>query len=320
MGVSLGRISDLAIETIYRLIHHRPAAAAHDAAHAGMTASASSVVAPLHPHKKHATATMTGRLRLWLHDNLNAKARAFRRLVAAAHAGDADSQYRLGRIYLSGQGAPRYPLVAARWLAAAAAQDHIKACHVLSLIYSTGVKTDAALPDTDANGQQGLGGMLGSGRVVSLYPQGFDIMPDPECAFDYAKAAAQRGFAAAQGNLGLMYLRGIGCPQDYRRAARWARFAAVQHDAKGALALGTLNEHGLGIPVNLAEAARWYSVASDQGNDTASTALGLLLLDGRGVTQDIKMAQQLLAGPAARGDDIAKQGLARSRSRRRYTG
>jgi TPR repeat protein len=232
-----------------------------------------------------------------------------RHLVWAARSGCADAQFRLGQAYLTGRGAPNYPTVAVRWLGLAAMQGHAQACHTLSLVYLSGAKAGAPAAIWASEAQQ----RGTSANVTLLYPEGFDIAPDPAKAFRLAEAAAMQGFACAQANLGMLYLRGIGCVQDFSEAERWCRFAALQQDAGGALGLGILYEHGLGMQADPVEAARWYRIAADQGNDAAATALGLLTLDGRGVHQDLAKAQRLLAGPAMRGNDFARKGLAKLR-------
>ncbi|QCI68803.1 tetratricopeptide repeat protein [Phreatobacter stygius] len=50
---------------------------------------------------------------------------------AASTFGDADGQFRLGRLFLEGQGTPRDPRQAARWLSLAAGKSHYKAQAVL---------------------------------------------------------------------------------------------------------------------------------------------------------------------------------------------
>lgn len=240
---------------------------------------------------------------------LRRKSVSFRQLVRAARAGCADAQFRLGQAYLTGQGAPNYPIMAVKWLRLAALQGHAEACHSLSLIYLNGARANAPSVTWAAEARnKGT-----ADNVMLLYPDGFDVQPNPEKAFGLARAAAQQGLARAQANVGMLYMRGIGCAQDFAAAERWCRYAALQNDPGGALGLGILYEHGLGVASDLAEAARWYRIAADLGNDAAATALGLLFLDGRGVTQDVHKAQRLLLGPAARGNPFARKGLARLR-------
>ena len=73
-------------------------------------------------------------------------------------------------------------------------------------------------------------------------------------ASDYATAhkefmaLAERGMAAAQSYLGLMYSRGQGVPQDNPTAAYWYRMAADQGLAVAQHNLGILYKKGDGVP------------------------------------------------------------------------
>lgn len=255
---------------------------------------------------------ITPRLRATLDrlaERLRRRPRRLRDLVCDARRGEAESQYRLGQAYLTGHGAPNHPTVAVKWLTLAARQGHPDACHSLSLVYLSGARAHAPAASWASQSRE----RGAAANLALLYPEGFDVQADPDSAFAWSQAAAQRGLACAQANLGMLYLRGIGCAQDFDEAVRWCRFAAHQQDAGGALGLGILYENGLGVTADMAEAARWYGIAADQGNDAASTALGLLLLDGRGVTRDLPSAQRLLVGPATRGNPFAKKGLAKLR-------
>ena len=80
---------------------------------------------------------------------------------------------------------------------------------------------------------------------------------------------ADRGDAAAQVSLGLMYANGQGVPQDYVTAAGWYRKAAEQGDATAQLSLGAMYADGRGVPQNNAAAAGWFRKAADQGDATA---------------------------------------------------
>src|SRR5690242_4574215 len=80
-----------------------------------------------------------------------------------------------------------------------------------------------------------------------------------------ARIEAERGDAAAQFNLGVMYAQGLGMPQDVAQAALWFRRAADQGHAAAQSNLGVLYALGRGVPQDDAEAAKWYRKAADQG-------------------------------------------------------
>jgi len=103
---------------------------------------------------------------------------------------------------------------------------------------------------------------------------------------DYAKALrlirplANDGDAAAQYNLGLMYVVGRGAQQDYAAAAVWFQKAAQQGYALAQSNLGVLYRDGRGVPQDNAKAA-------DQGDAVTQFLLGNQYAHGIGVWQDL---------------------------------
>lgn len=73
-------------------------------------------------------------------------------------------------------------------------------------------------------------------------------------------AAAQRGHAEAQCNLGYMY------------------------------------SHGKGLPVDEQLAFKWYEAAAENGSARAQNNLGVIYKEGRGATQDYEQAVKQLNG------------------------
>ncbi len=73
---------------------------------------------------------------------------------------------------------------------------------------------------------------------------------------------AERGSAAAQSYLGLMFETGRGVPQNYAEAAMWYRRAAEQGDSPAQYSLGLLYDRGQGVPRDIVEAAKWLNLAT----------------------------------------------------------
>lgn len=86
-----------------------------------------------------------------------------------------------------------------------------------------------------------------------------------ETDFAQIKQDAQRGNAAAQYNLGVMYNQGLGVRQDYTLARQWYEKAASQGHAKAQVNLGMMYEGGLGVRQDLGAAKEWYGKACDGG-------------------------------------------------------
>ena len=87
-------------------------------------------------------------------------------------------------------------------------------------------------------------------------------------AGDYATALrlftplAERGEAASENMLGVLYEGGLGVPQDYAEAVKWFRFSSDQGDPAAQNNLGGMYEDGEGVPRNYGAAYFWYSLAA----------------------------------------------------------
>jgi TPR repeat protein len=109
-----------------------------------------------------------------------------------AEQGDADAQYRLGRMYINGQGVTQNYKTAAKWFRLAAKQGIVEAQSNLGLSYDIG--------------------------------QG--VIQDYKAAFKWYTLAAKQGNAYAQLHLGKKYYEGRGVIEDYTRAHMWSNIAA----------------------------------------------------------------------------------------------
>ena len=107
--------------------------------------------------------------------------------------------------------------------------------------------------------------VIGFSGVVS----GQDTLVD----FEETKRLAERGFAASQTLLGVMYYLGEGVPENKAEAARWYRLAAEQGDVNAQYELGTMYLNGEGVPENDAEAVKGYRLAAEQGDASAQSNL-----------------------------------------------
>ena len=104
---------------------------------------------------------------------------------------------------------------------------------------------------------------------------------------------AERGDAAAQYNLGLMYDNGQGVAQDYKAAVKWYTAAAEQGLAKAQSNLGVMYDNGQGVAQDYKAAMKWYTAAAEQGNANAQSNLGVMYEYGIGVIQSFVKAHAL---------------------------
>jgi TPR repeat protein len=89
---------------------------------------------------------------------------------------------------------------------------------------------------------------------------------------DYVGAAkewrplAEDGSAAAQLNIGLLYLDGHGVPLDYGEAAMWLRRSAEQDNTEAQHELGALYGSGKGVKRDYVQAYKWMNICAAKGN------------------------------------------------------
>jgi TPR repeat protein/SpoVK/Ycf46/Vps4 family AAA+-type ATPase len=122
----------------------------------------------------------------------------------------------------------------------------------------------------------------------------------------WSRQAADKGNAAAQGAIGLLYKNGLGVPQDHAEAMRWYRKAADQGNAVAQMSVGLLYQNGWGVPQDYAQAVGWYRKAADQGHASAQRLLGAMHQFGLGVPQDNNEAMRWYRKAADQGDAPAQ--------------
>jgi hypothetical protein len=131
---------------------------------------------------------------------------------------------------------------------------------------------------------------------------------DFPAALQAFKPLAEQGNAAAQVNLGNLYMKGLGVTQNYPEARRWYRSAADQGERIAQSKLGILFYHGLGVEKDPTEAARWFQKAANQGVVSAQSILGTLYAEGDGVPKDPARAYYWYTLAEEQGDAEAAKG------------
>ncbi len=118
-------------------------------------------------------------------------------------------------------------------------------------------------------------------------------------------AAAKRGDAQAQFQLGEYYYDRVELPPDYAAASLWFRRAAQQGHPAAQYALGKMLLNGQGALPDELEGAQWIRKAAQQGYAPAQNELGMMHSEGSGVMQDLTEAKTWFT-------KAAEQGLAES--------
>ncbi len=137
------------------------------------------------------------------------------------------------------------------------------------------------------------------------YRYGKGVTKDQNEAVHWYRKAAEQGYAPAQNNLGVAYDNGEGIAQDQHEAVRWFRKAAEQGYARAQINFGFAYEHGKGVSQDQREAVRWYRKAAEQGNVDSQVRLGALYFLGKGVIIDEREAYIWLSIAKANGNETA---------------
>jgi TPR repeat protein len=100
--------------------------------------------------------------------------------------------------------------------------------------------------------------------------EGEVMPPDHAEARHWAKAAAEKGVAAAMTRLGMIFHNALGVERDAAVAAAWWRKAAMRGDADGQAMLGAAYHLGAGVARDPVEAFAWLTRARNGGSPLAA--------------------------------------------------
>jgi len=129
-----------------------------------------------------------------------------------------------------------------------------------------------------------------SPRLIYQLGRAYDANKELAQAVKWYREAAERGYAAAQGSLGLMYGSGEGVEQNDSEAFKWFHLAADQGYSVAQSQMGRFYFNGLGVKQDSVKAAMWFRRAAQQGYPEAQANLGWMYLNGEGVEVDFTEA------------------------------
>ena len=140
-----------------------------------------------------------------------------------------------------------------------------------------------------------------------LYAEDKDL---PEAAH-YYKLAAEQDHHEAQARLALLNCNGTGVPKNAGECVRLLKLAAAAGVTLAEVNLATRYLTGDGVSIDHREAARLARAASDKGDPTGQFVLGICYETGVGVGENRNEAVRLYRLSAAKGNGAAQKGLAR---------
>ncbi|MFP5235510.1 MAG: tetratricopeptide repeat protein [Acidobacteriota bacterium] len=182
---------------------------------------------------------------------------------------------KLGKAYLTGNGAPQNFEESARWFKRAA----------------------------------GLGNPEAQNMLGYFYRRGIGVKVEDERALHWFQMASAGGLPAAKVNLGIMYLRGDGVHQSYSRARDYFERAVEKGSGLGAAYLGDMEFLGLGCPRNSVAAEKWYARGTKLRDPVATYDLAYLYSLAPDHAHNFTKAIRLLRSAIRRGFVPAKHAL-----------
>ncbi len=186
-------------------------------------------------------------LRAWMRDsNAGDQAGAVKALEFAAAQGHLAAQFKLGRVYASGDGVPVNDLKAFEYFSKIADENADK------------------IPGT-SDGRIVAAAFVALGGYFLDGIKGTYVKPNPDRAFDmFHYAASYFGDPDGQYNLARLYLNGTGAPRDPRQAARWMKLAAEKGHAPARAVFGDmLLRGGEGVPRHPIMGLMWLALARE---------------------------------------------------------
>ena len=286
---------------------------------------------------------------LSVYTSLGATKAEFSTALEKAKRGDAEAQFKVGRMYEKGLGVKQDYNKAREYYEKAAAQnvglafvnlgytyekglgvkqDYNKACEYyekaaaqnvglafVNLGYTyekgLGVKQDynKAREYYEKAAAQNVG--MAFNNLGYMYEQGHGVKQDYNKAREYYEKAAAQNVGMAFNNLGYLYTDGLGVKRDYNKAREYYEKAAAQNVGLAFKNLGDMYENGRGVKASYQEAHKYYTKGAELANAYCMMSLGRFHENGLGVRSNLKKAIDYYQHAAAGGNVQAAKALAR---------
>ncbi len=127
---------------------------------------------------------------------------------------------------------------------------------------------------------------------------------DYQKAFNWIKAAADRGHPDAIYQLGMAYLYGRGTIQNYKYAQQRFEQAAKLNNHEAQYLLGIMHRDGMGVPVSKDMAYAWLNIAASNGNEVAALERERMavIMSPAEMTRAQEMSLQAMTGISGNGE------------------
>lgn len=228
----------------------------------------------------------------------------------AAEAGQARTQYALGKIYRDGQGVEKDVQKAVELFTLAAMQGNSFAAFALGKMY---LSDDPALSRNVAAALKWITNAAEHGNQFAQYYLGKlllkgtdDISQDTNSALRWLLTSVEQGNVHAEYALAMAYLKGESVPKDSLKAMELLKRASSREHQFAQYQLGKLLLQGEDVPKDVVAAVHWLTASAMHGNQYAQYALGKLYLLGKGVEKDKDRAAKWFQMAANQGNEYAQ--------------
>lgn len=235
-------------------------------------------------------------------------------LYHQAQSNNSYVQYRLGKMYLKGEGVKQDAEYGVRWLLKAIKQNNCYAQYLLGKAILKGeyLPTDNNLPlDIDVAVELLLkssdqGNEFASYTLGRAFIEG-DVLPqDTSAGFELLLKASERNCVPAWYLLGKMFYMEIGLSKDIDTAIYYFEKAVKGKNLFAAYQLGKIYSSEAGH-IDMNKAIDYFKIASQVQNSFAEYQLGKIYLYGSGIEKDYDIAMHYLHLSAEHGNQYAEQ-------------
>lgn len=233
---------------------------------------------------------------------------AVKLLTEAANGGITVAKYKLGKLFLSGDGVEKDIAKAVEWLKQSAAGENEFAEYALGRLYLQGkeIEKDTITAEKYLLKAVSRGNKYAAYLLGKEYLCGENFDKNTLKAVEYLKLAAEKDFEPAEYVLGKLYMQ---CEEVGKDAANAEKYLlkAAEHDNKFAeYILGKEYLRGENFPKDIKKAVEYLELAAENGLDFAEYELGKIYLFGNDIPKDRETALEYLKSAAANGNKYAQ--------------
>lgn len=224
------------------------------------------------------------------------------------------AQYRLGKMYLIGEGVEQDAEYGVRWLLKAIKQNNSYAQYLLGKAILKGeyLPMDDNMP-LDVYGAVDLllkssdqGNEYASYTLGKIFIEGELLPQDISAGFELLLKATEKNCIPAWYFLGKMFYNGLGVEKDIDAAIYYFEKAVKENNQFAVYQLGKIYSSEEGY-IDMSKAIDYFKISAQDNNSFAEYQLGKIYLYGNGIEKDYDMAIHYLNLSAEHGNQYAEQ-------------